>query len=110
MRPRRARAVSAAHQFRRFDVLGERRLSAAPPWRRAYRRGEARLSLAPAAGIRCFTVSMKGYISTVRDRKNPVPRYWKRWESPPSTLVEVVRLSEPCQLMEPDVMAVVKGK
>ena len=60
--------------------------------------------------IRRFTVSMKGYINTVRDRKNPVPRYWKQWQSPPSTLVEVVRLSEPCQLMETDVMAVVRSK
>ncbi len=67
-------------------------------------------SWADVVYIRRFTVSMKGYIDTVRDRKNPVPRYWKRWQSPPSTLVEVVRLSEPCQLMETDVMAVVKGK
>lgn len=60
--------------------------------------------------IRRFVVDMKSYIDLVRDRKNPVPRYWKRWQSPPSTLVEVVRLSEPCQLMETDVMAVVKSK
>lgn len=60
--------------------------------------------------IRRFVVDMKSYIDLVRDRKNPVPSYWKFGSAPPSTLIQVVRLSEPCQLMETDVMAVMNGK
>lgn len=60
--------------------------------------------------IRRFVVDMEKYIAVVRDRENPVPDYWNGKKRPPSTLVQVERLSEPCQLMETDVMAVVPDK
>ncbi len=66
-------------------------------------------SWADVVYVRYFTVSMEGMLTMFRDPKNPVPYYWKQGESPPSTLVEVVRLSEPCQLIEADVMAAIKG-
>jgi len=53
---------------------------------------------------------MEGLLGLFRDPETPLPYYWKQGESPPSTLVEVVRLSEPCQLMETDVVADIKSK
>jgi enamine deaminase RidA (YjgF/YER057c/UK114 family) len=72
----------------------------------------------PAAGaswtavvfIRRFVVAMKQYWAAIRDPNNPVPDYWKGPTRPPSTLIEVRALSEPCQLMETDVIAVVPDK
>jgi enamine deaminase RidA (YjgF/YER057c/UK114 family) len=57
--------------------------------------------------IRRFTVDMKRYLATVYDPS--IPRHWKG-RPPPSTLIEVTALSEPCQLMETDVFAVVHDK
>jgi enamine deaminase RidA (YjgF/YER057c/UK114 family) len=39
--------------------------------------------------------------------KLDLPDYWSPGKAPSSTLVEVVKLSEPCQLIEIDVIAVV---
>jgi enamine deaminase RidA (YjgF/YER057c/UK114 family) len=60
--------------------------------------------------IRRFVVDMKKYLATIRDPQNPIPDYWKGQKRPPSTLIEVKALSEPCQLMETDVIAVVPDK
>jgi enamine deaminase RidA (YjgF/YER057c/UK114 family) len=60
--------------------------------------------------IRRFVVDMKKYLAAIRDPQNPIPDYWKGEKRPPSTLIEVKALSEPCQLMETDVMAVVPDK
>jgi enamine deaminase RidA (YjgF/YER057c/UK114 family) len=57
--------------------------------------------------IRRFTVDMKKYLATVYDPS--IPQHWKD-RPPPSTLIEVTALSEPCQLMETDVFAVVPDK
>ena len=55
--------------------------------------------------IRKFTVDMQKYLAL-----SDVPQYWKTGQAPSSTLVQVVALSEPCQLMEVDVTAVVSAK
>jgi enamine deaminase RidA (YjgF/YER057c/UK114 family) len=60
--------------------------------------------------IRRFVVDMKKYLAAIRDPQNPIPDYWKGQKRPPSTLIEVKALSEPCQLMETDVIAVVPDK
>lgn len=52
--------------------------------------------------IRKFTTNMKQFLAL-----SDVPDYWDPDNAPSSTLVEVVALSEPCQLMEVDVIAVV---
>lgn len=60
--------------------------------------------------IRRFTVDMKSYLDMLMDGDDPPPAYWSPGAAPPSTLIEVVRLSEPCQLIEHEVMAVVGAK
>ncbi len=55
--------------------------------------------------IRKFTVDMQKYLAL-----SDVPQYWSPGKAPSSTLVQVVALSEPCQLMEVDVTAVVSAK
>ena len=62
---------------------------------------------ANVVSIRRYTVDMQGYLNVVMDRDEPPPAYWQPGAAPPSTLVEVVRLSEPCQLLEHEVMAIV---
>ena len=59
--------------------------------------------------IRKFTTDMVKYLATTADKENPVPQYFEPFQAPPSTLIEVVALSEPCQLLEIDVMAVVQA-
>ena len=66
-------------------------------------------SWADVVYVRLFTVSMEGLLGLFSDPATPLPYYWKQGESPPSTLVEVVRLSEPCQLMETEVIAAIKS-
>ena len=55
--------------------------------------------------IRKFTTDMQQFLALAE-----VPDYWDPGKAPSSTLVEVVQLSEPCQLMEVDVIAVVTAK
>jgi enamine deaminase RidA (YjgF/YER057c/UK114 family) len=55
--------------------------------------------------IRKFTTDMQAFLAL-----SDVPDYWDPDKAPSSTLIEVVQLSEPCQLMEVDVMAVVAAK
>ena len=55
--------------------------------------------------IRKFTTDMKGFLSL-----SDVPDYWDPDKAPSSTLIQVVALSEPCQLLEIDVIAVVAAK
>ena len=57
--------------------------------------------------IRRFVTDMKGFRSVMGDKENPPPKLWKNRRPPPSTLIQVVALSEPCQLLEVDVFAVV---
>jgi enamine deaminase RidA (YjgF/YER057c/UK114 family) len=59
--------------------------------------------------IRRFTVDVKKYLATVYDPRNAIPKQWKN-RPPPSTLIGVTALSEPCQLMETDVLAVIHDK
>jgi hypothetical protein len=59
--------------------------------------------------VRRFTVDVKKYLATVYDPANAIPKQWKI-RPPPSTLIGVTALSEPCQLMETDVFAVVHDK
>lgn len=54
--------------------------------------------------IRKFTTDMEKYLAL---SNLDLPDYWRPGEAPSSTLVEVVKLSEPCQLIEIDVIAVV---
>lgn len=88
-------------------------------WAGQYRGTNENLELAlKAAGaswtdvvfIRRFVVDMKKYLAAIRDPNNPIIDYWKGEKRPPSTLIEVKALSEPCQLMETDVIAVVPDK
>jgi enamine deaminase RidA (YjgF/YER057c/UK114 family) len=88
-------------------------------WAGQYRGMNENLELAlKAAGaswtdvvfIRRFVVDMKKYLAAIRDPNNPIPDYWKGQKRPPSTLIEVKALSEPCRLMETDVIAVVPDK
>ena len=62
---------------------------------------------ADVVSMRRYVVDMQSYLDVVMDRDNPLPAYWSPGAAPPSTLVEVVRLSEPCQLLEHEVMAIV---
>lgn len=55
--------------------------------------------------IRKFTTDMQAFLAL-----SDVPEYWDPDKAPSSTLIEVVALSESCQLMEVDVMAVVAAK
>jgi enamine deaminase RidA (YjgF/YER057c/UK114 family) len=55
--------------------------------------------------IRKFTTDMDAFLAI-----SDVPDYWDPDKAPSSTLIEVVKLSEPCQLIEIDVMAVVGAK
>ena len=52
--------------------------------------------------IRKFTTDMDAYLAI-----DDVPDYWEPGKPPASTLIEVSKLSEPCQLLEIDVTAVV---
>lgn len=60
--------------------------------------------------IRRFVTDMQGFRSVMGDKDNPPPALWKTRRPPPSTLIQVVALSEPCQLLEVDVFAVVPAQ
>jgi len=57
--------------------------------------------------IRRFAVDMDGFKKIFSDKEHPVPNYWEGHRAPPSTMIQVVALSEKCQLMEVDVFAVI---
>lgn len=57
--------------------------------------------------IRKFVTDMGAYLAMTGSPDSNLPEYFKDWEAPPSTLIQVVALSEPCQLLEIDVMAVI---
>jgi enamine deaminase RidA (YjgF/YER057c/UK114 family) len=57
--------------------------------------------------IRKFVTDMGAYLAMTGSPGSNLPEYFKDWEAPPSTLIQVVALSEPCQLLEIDVMAVI---
>lgn len=57
--------------------------------------------------IRRFVLDMVAYRSALTDSDNPLPVVWQDRPPPPSTLIEVGALSEPCQLLEVDVFAIV---
>jgi len=57
--------------------------------------------------IRKFVTDMAAYLAMTGSEESKLPQYFKEWAAPPSTLIQVVALSEPCQLLEIDVVAVV---
>ncbi len=57
--------------------------------------------------IRRYIVDIDGWRKMIDDKEHPLPNYWEGHRPPPSTLIQVVALSEPCQLMETDVFAVI---
>lgn len=56
--------------------------------------------------IRRFVTDMIPFRQIMGNKDNPPPRYFAN-RPPPSTLIQVVALSEPCQLIEVDVFAVI---
>ena len=53
--------------------------------------------------IRRFVLDMSAYRSALTATDDPLPVVWQDRAPPPSTLIEVGALSEPCQLLEVDV-------
>lgn len=60
--------------------------------------------------IRRFVLDMAAYRSALTATDDPLPVVWQDRAPPPSTLIEVGALSEPCQLLEVDVFAVVPAE
>lgn len=60
--------------------------------------------------IRRFVLDMVAYRSALTATDDPLPAVWQDRAPPPSTLIEVGALSEPCQLLEVDVFAVVPAE
>ncbi len=60
--------------------------------------------------IRRFVLDMAAYRSALTDQADPLPVVWQDRAPPPSTLIEIGALSEPCQLLEVDVFAVVPAE
>jgi len=56
---------------------------------------------------RLFVVDMAEYLKVLVNRETPLPSLWKSRRPPPGTLIEINKLSEPCQLLEIDVFAAV---
>ncbi len=59
--------------------------------------------------IRRFVLDMAAYRAVLFDGDNAIPSVWENRDPPPSTLIEVGALSEPCQLLEVDVFAAVSA-
>src|ERR671930_1619395 len=55
---------------------------------------------------RTYVLDMDKYLAAMRDPE--IPRYWNREKPPASTTVQVNRLSDPCFLIEIDLLAVVE--
>jgi enamine deaminase RidA (YjgF/YER057c/UK114 family) len=53
---------------------------------------------------RTYVLDMDKYLAAMRDPE--IPRYWNREKPPASTTVQVSRLSDPCFLIEIDLLAV----
>ncbi len=60
--------------------------------------------------IRRFVLDMAAYRGALTATDDPLPVLWQDRAPPPSTLIEVGALSEPCQLLEVDVFAVVPAE
>jgi enamine deaminase RidA (YjgF/YER057c/UK114 family) len=54
---------------------------------------------------RTYVLDMDKYLTAMREQD--IPRYWNRDKQPASTTVQVARLSDPCFLIEIDLLAVV---
>jgi enamine deaminase RidA (YjgF/YER057c/UK114 family) len=54
---------------------------------------------------RTYVLDMDKYLNAMRD--SDIPRYWNPEKPPASTTVQVSRLSDPCFLIEVDLLAVV---
>jgi len=59
--------------------------------------------------IRRFVTDMAAFRQVLADKNSPLPPMWQDRPPPPSTLIEISKLSEPCQLLEIDVFAAVEG-
>ncbi len=57
--------------------------------------------------IRRFVLDVGEYRRVLGDTDNPLPALWENRPPPPSTLLEVSGLAEPCYLLEIDVFAAV---
>ena len=55
---------------------------------------------------RTYVLDMDKYLAAMQDPG--IPRYWNRESPPASTTVQVTRLSDPCFLIEIDLLAVVE--
>ena len=55
---------------------------------------------------RTYVLDMDKYLAAMQDPG--IPRYWNREKPPASTTVQVSRLSDPCFLIEIDLLAVVE--
>jgi enamine deaminase RidA (YjgF/YER057c/UK114 family) len=54
---------------------------------------------------RTYVLDMDKYLAAMQDPG--IPRYWNREKPPASTTVQVNRLSDPCFLIEIDLLAVI---
>ena len=59
--------------------------------------------------VRRFVLDVAEYRRVRTDTANPLPTPWEDRPPPPSTLLEVTALAEPCFLVEMDVFAAVAG-
>jgi len=57
--------------------------------------------------IRRFVLDVPEYLRVRSDTANPLPTLWENRPPPPSTLLGIVALAEPCYLIEMDVFAAV---
>lgn len=58
--------------------------------------------------IRRYITDWRSWRAMTKERSDDLPDYWKGQRPPPSTMIQVVGLSEPCQLIEIDVVAAVE--
>jgi len=58
--------------------------------------------------IRRYITDWRAWHAMTKEKSGEFPDYWKGQRPPPSTMIQVVGLSEPCQLIEVDVFAVVQ--
>ncbi len=58
--------------------------------------------------IRRYITDWRAWRAMTKERSSEFPDYWKGQRPPPSTMIQVVGLSEPCQLIEIDVFAMVE--
>ena len=58
--------------------------------------------------IRRYITDWPAWRAMTKEKGAEFPDYWKDQKPPPSTMIQVVGLSEPCQLIEIDVFAMIE--